>query len=479
MEAELKKWCESSEKIRVESAREYFKLYVGLKYSKERIKKLESANLKHSLFFLKKFKEPQDLVEDCVGGVAGAKTYKLSLKLDELRRTKICSAKHKFKGKPVCWTSWRTFVVNAPDKARKEVYDEFVKKTPIISPIIRKSFDTCKKIYGEHGIEPLKDYLKEHKISSQHLKEVLVELREGVRKQYKKEFRSYTEKILGREPEYYDDFYYMRNIVFEDMTEGFKQVKPLAQVLKTLRGLSFDPNKIKVDDADRPNKEPSPFCLMAKVPTDIRVSYKMENPLNTTTAIFHEFGHAIHGSSIDAKLPYWIKYGMSNGLCETFSIFFEKILTNKDYLTKELKLKSDFADEFIKRINFLDLYTVAFYTANSLFKIKYWEKNLTMEESNKEYAKEIKKSMHLNIPGEYWLLHHILPESLVYVPSYLLADLNVAGMHNHLENKYGNQWWKNKSAGKYIYELMKPGKDSPLGDFSKANPRQFLKRLGC
>ena len=87
--------------------------------------------------------------------------------------------------------------------------------------------------------------------------------------------------------------------------------------------------------------------------------------------------------------------------------------------------------------------------------------------------------MHLNIPGEYWLLHHILPESLLYVPSYLLADINVAGMHTYLENKYGNQWWKNKQAGKYIYELMKPGKDSLLADFSKANPQQFLKRIGC
>ena len=72
MDTELKKWCENSEKLRAESAREYFKLYVGLKYSKEKIKKLEDANLKHSLLFLKKFKEPQDLVEDCVGGVAGA-----------------------------------------------------------------------------------------------------------------------------------------------------------------------------------------------------------------------------------------------------------------------------------------------------------------------------------------------------------------------------------------------------------------------
>ena len=25
-----------------------------------------------------------------------------------------------------------------------------------------------------------------------------------------------------------------------------------------------------------------------------------------------------------------------------------------------------------------------------------------------------------DIPGEYWLLHHILPEAVMYVPSYLL-----------------------------------------------------------
>ncbi|MEM4264138.1 MAG: hypothetical protein QW666_04595 [Candidatus Woesearchaeota archaeon] len=479
MNPELKKWCEQAEKIRTESAREYYKLYVGLKYNPNKIHQLERESLKHSLFFLKKFKEPKDLISECVGSVAGAKTHKLSLKLEDLRMKKICSVKHKFKEKPVCWTSWRTFVVNAPDKARKEVYDEFIKKTPIIAPTIKKTFEKCKKIYFDYGLNPLTEYLDDHKISLNHLKSTLIELREGVRKKYKKEFSHYTEQFLGREPRYYDDFYFMRNIVFENMTSGFKSINPLAQINKTLKQLGFNPSKIKVDSTERPKKAPSPFCMMAKIPGDIRVSYKMENPLNTTNAIFHEFGHAIHGTSIDPKLPYWVRYGMSGGLCETFSIFFEKILLNKNYLTKELKLPPDYADEFIRKTNFTDLYSVAFYTGNSLFKIKYWEKEFSFSETSEEYAKEIKKSMGLDIPGEYWMLHHILPETLIAVPNYMLADMNVAKLQDLFENEFGQEWWKNKKAGKQIYELMKPGKNSPLGDFSKINPKTFLRRLGC
>ena len=479
MNKELKKWCDQAEDTRIQSAREWLKLLVGKKYSKEKIKKLEDASHKHAKFFLKQFKKPEELYVDAVGSIAGAKTYKLSLKLDELRKKKICSSKHKYQNKKVCWTSWRSFVVKADDKARKQVYDEFIKKTPVIAPTIKKSFDICKQEFSKYKVDPLQEYLKEHHISLKQLKKVLTQLRTGVKKSYKKEFNHYTQKYLNREPKYYDDLYFMRNIVFEDMIKGFKNVKPLAQIKKTMRMMGLDPSKIQVDSKARPHKDPSPFCMGIKIPGEVCISFKAENPLNTTSSIFHEFGHAIHDSSIDPKLSYWKRYGMPMGLAETFSIFFENILLNKNYLTKELKLPSDYADEFIEKTQFINKLAVAFYTGNSLFKIKFWEKNLAFNQCSKEYAKEIQKSMGLKIPGKYWLLHHILPERILYVPSYMLADTNAAKMHAHVESKYGKYWWRNKKSGKYVYDLMRPGTDSPMANFSKANAKKYLKQINC
>ncbi|MFZ0510470.1 MAG: hypothetical protein WAM14_02590 [Candidatus Nitrosopolaris sp.] len=73
------------------------------------------------------------------------------------------------------------------------------------------------------------------------------------------------------------------------------------------------------------------------------------------------------------------------------------------------------------RNKFMELFFVTFYTANSLMKLEYWNKNLTVEEACDVYSRLIKEYLGLEIPGEYWLLHHILPESIMYVPSYIVA----------------------------------------------------------
>lgn len=474
MPPELKKWCDISEKNSVLLGKEYFNMQVGLKYSEKKIGLLEKKNEKMAEQFLKEFKEPRLLYNSCIGSVASSKTYKLGLQLHELRKTKIITNKYKFNNEKVCWTTWRQFSTEANDNARKDVFDEFVKLVPKISPVIKEKFDVSAKVYEKYGTNPLEDYLEEHKISSEHLKNVLLELREGFKNKFSEEFSYYTNKFLKREPRYYDDFYYMRNIVYHDLIKGFGDINGLEHCKKTMKQLGLNPSEIKIDDKDRPKKYPSPFASFIKIPTDIRVSYKMENPLNTTTAIYHELGHAIHASHIKKDLPYWQKYLMSNGLAESFSIFFESLLLNEEYLTKELKLSKKFAEEFIARTKFVETYSIAFYTGNSLFRIKYWEDKMNFEDCDEEYAKQLKASMNINIPGAYWQLHHILPESLMYVPSYMLAMIRAREMHKHLENEYGMQWWKNKEAGKYILSLIEPGTESANADFETINPKEYI-----
>ena len=275
MQHELKKWCDEAEKTNVLLGKEYFNMQVGLKYSEKKIGKLEKKNEKSAEEFLQKFKEPRLLYNACIGSVASSKTYKLNLQLHELRKTKIKSEKQKFNNKPVCWTTWRQFSTSASDKARKEVFDEFIKQVPRISPVIKEKFEVSAKIYDSYGTDPLQDYLEEHKISSEHLKNVLLQLREGLKDKFSEEFNYYTQKFLKREPKYYDDFYYMRNIVYHDLIKEFGKINGLDHCKKTMIQLGLNPQEIKIDDKDRPKKYPSPFASFIKIPTDIRVSYKM------------------------------------------------------------------------------------------------------------------------------------------------------------------------------------------------------------
>ena len=86
---------------------------------------------------------------------------------------------------------------------------------------------------------------------------------------------------------------------------------------------------------------------------------------------------------------------------------------------------------------------------------------------NKEaYAKKIKECMNISMPGAYWQLHHILPESLMYVPSYLLAMIRADELRKQIVKLYGEVFWRSKSAGDYLKSFMKPGAKSKLGTFS-------------
>jgi hypothetical protein len=74
----------------------------------------------------------------------------------------------------------------------------------------------------------------------------------------------------------------------------------------------------------------------------------------------------------------------------------------------------------------MELFFVTFYPANSLMKLEYWKENLSIHQASELYSRLIKEYTGFKMPGEYWLLHHILPESIMYVPSYLLAAVRAA-----------------------------------------------------
>ena len=125
----------------------------------------------------------------------------------------------------------------------------------------------------------------------------------------------------------------------------------------------------------------------------------------------------------------------------------------------------------------MELFFVTFYTANSLMKLEYWNKNLSVDEASNVYSKLIKEYVGFEIPGEYWLLHHILPEAIMYVPSYLLAAIRAAELDIYMQNRFGDKWWTERESGKNLSEIMKPGAKIDLSIFSKLDSTPFMKEI--
>ena len=110
-------------------------------------------------------------------------------------------------------------------------------------------------------------------------------------------------------------------------------------------------------------------------------------------------------------------------------------------------------------------------------KMEYWRHNLSADQACEVYSRLIKEYTGFEVPGEYWLLHHILPESIMYVPSYLLAAVRAAELESCLRDRFGDMWWKEKDSGKRLREIMKPGASIDLSTFSRLDSSKFLNEI--
>ncbi|MEK6852973.1 MAG: hypothetical protein AABX59_03780 [Nanoarchaeota archaeon] len=471
---ELLEWCHKDEKLHARKNEEYFKLTAGLDYDKRLLKDLEKQSAVHATNFLERFKDPEILRLTNIATIAGSHAHRAYLDFYETRN-KVITAKYKLGGKEVNWATWRQFVsLKSEPKVRKEVYDTFVKKTKLISPLIERHFNIYKKIFSSYKINILDFYLKYQPISEEELLELIESMKQKAKKPFQELATYYGDKLLAKPLEYYDDLYFVRNFIFNEFVKDFRNLDPLVKVRKSLNNLGINTEKIKVDSESREGKNPSASCHFVKIPGDVRVLFKKENPVNDFSSVYHEFGHAIHGSSISERLPYWTKYCLSSSLAEIFSIFLEQFFKSDPYLRNLIGKR---AEELRKRYDFTELFFVSFYSANSLLKLKYWKKNLSIEQANELYSRLTEECMGIRYPGQYWQLHHIMPDSLIYEPSYLIAAVRAAELEEHILNRFGEKWWEEKDAGKFLKEIMSQGRDLNVGKFSKLNVNLYFKKL--
>jgi oligoendopeptidase F len=429
------------------------------------------------------FYYPRALVLGAIENIAYSRTKILDLELHDTRNSKVSTSNYKFKDSPVNWSTWRQFnSLEKNDANRKELFDDFIEKSKYISPIIEKRFLQIREIYDEYGkygkgdtVDPVSAYLEQENISYEKLVEFLKSMGNTAKKPFLDALAEISKRVIGKEPEYYDDFYFFRNKVYSALDSVFSSFEPLHDVKKILTNMEFDMKPIQFDVEDRLNKYPSPICLFVKIPHDIRILYKRESPYFDFQACFHETGHAMHMSSVDANNMYWDKYQIPMGVAEIFSMFMEIVAKDSNYISSLVGQDNVRVNNQITTgSNFMDLFLVTFYVANSLMKLQYWKENLSVDETCTVYSGLIEEYTSFKIPGEYWLLHHILPEDIMYVPSYLLAAVRAAELKKYMMNRFGDHWWREKDSGQALREIMKPGGSIDLSIFSQLDRNVFF-----
>ena len=478
---DLKQWCQLDEQIYIAEMDERYKQHAGLSYNEQMIGRLAEMRTISAETFVNFFSQPRELFLSSLENIADSSTKKLELKLYNLRNEKIISSRYKFARAPVNWSTWRQFnSIEKDPKKRKHVFDEFISKTRYISPVIKERFDKMDGIYHKYSdnkLTPLGGYLENEKISYSHLRNFVKSMGRQAKRPFQEALDSISKKVLGRKAEYYDDFYFFRNRVYADLEKELVGLNPAAQVRHTLATMQFNLSSIHIDTEQRKNKYPSPICFFVQVPNDIRVLYKSESPYFDLQGCYHEMGHALHASSISAGAEYWNRYSFSMGIAEIFSIFLERLTKNRKYLSSLGIKNNHILEEIEARNNFMGLFFVTFYTANSLMKAEFWHKKLSIEKASDIYARLIKEYTGFEMPGEYWMLHHILPDAIMYVPSYLIAAVRAVELDRHLQDRFGEKWWTQVETGKYVREIIQPGAAINLSTFSRLDSSLFMNEL--
>jgi len=469
--------CEVIEEIDIKFNAEYFKIYAGLHYDENVIKQLSKQKYLISKKIISEFKEPRRLFLASVFNIIEYERLDAQLKLFEAKNKKIVDEKYVLGNKPVNWSTWRQFNAQTEDHiARKHVFDTFISRVPLISPLEEEFFQTSKKITTLYGTTPLEAYLEFESLSYNSLKNLINQLGGLAKSDFQRGIEYYAQEILKKEPEYYDDYYLFRGKIYRPINKYFKDRSPVKEVSKVLTTMGFDLSKIKVDGEDRPKKHPSAMCWGIQVPNDIRILFKPVSPFTDIASVFHEFGHGIHDASANPEDPYWKRYLISMGVAETFSILIESLMDTSEFLKSHFGFNDKIIADIVNRRHFMNLYFLTFYSANSITKLQFWKEEYSLEETNKVYEEMTERFMGIRIPGPYWQLHHIMSEHDLYAPSYLIAAVRVGELTNLLTKEYGSHWWESKEAGAFIRELASQRADIDLS-WSKLDPKYYVKNF--
>ena len=463
------------EKLSSQLSEQYYNQDAGLSYDRELMKKLSQELTSISREFLEKFTEPRSMFLASIDTIAAAERLEVELDFHDQRMEKISTDKYSLNDKRVNWGNWRQFNSQTDDPhKRKEVFDEFIAKAPKIAHLVKKRMSISREVYERYKLTPLEAYLEHEQTTYEALIGMLEKLGDGARNPFLTAADHYAPEILHKpKTEYYDDFYTWRGRIYKPLDKYLKDKNPLAKVAETLKKMGFEPSTIKVDAEDRPSKSPSASCWGIHVPNDVRILYRRVSPFEDFGSVYHEFGHGIHDKSADPKDSVWKRYIVPMSVAETFSILTQSITEDPLFLKEELKLENKAVQEIISRVHFMNLAFLTFYAANSIMKTEFWKKKYTIEQAAKRWQ-QLTKRFFIETPGDYWLLHHVMPNYDLYSPSYVIASVRVESIKQKLAKEYGEAWWRNPKAGQYVRELAQTRGEFNIKQW-KLNPATYLK----
>ena len=280
---------------------------------------------------------------------------------------------------------------------------------------------------------------------------------------WEKSMSRVSQEVLGR------PFKNIRacHLVYLRSMSAFDNFYPKDKVVSTFSafvgdlGLADLISRIEIDDKDRPRKNPRAVCYWPKPPEEVHLVIKPIGGEQDFEAMFHEGGHALHGSAVDTKLPYALKtLSRSGALTETYAFVLEDLVFDPLWLSTYLNVSSYSAQRIQKQAYFVNLMMFRRYLGKFSYEYEMFSSG-KISAGSKIYKRSLEAVTGFVHREINWLSD---TDSGFYSADYLRAWIAAAQIKDYLVRRFGSKWFVNPRAGKFFRNFFARGVTDEIED---------------
>lgn len=229
---------------------------------------------------------------------------------------------------------------------------------------------------------------------------------------------------------------------------------------RTVGAMGFTLDKIHLDFENRPKKKPRPCVSAVNPPEDVRLTIYPVGGFEDYSGLLHEVGHAIHFVHERPDLDFIFKFWGDRGFTEGIAYLFQNITMNPVWLQQQMAMAD--AEELIRYNAFMGILRFRRLIGQFLYQLDLFSSPdlSALKQSYARYAGDAHQvvfdaSDYLNFDME------------LYSAGYLRARMFECQLRSYLVRTFGEDWWRNKTAGDHLVTMFRDGRRSRAEDAVK------------
>ncbi len=226
-----------------------------------------------------------------------------------------------------------------------------------------------------------------------------------------------------------------------------------------------DLTMIRIDDEDRPEKEPRAASYGVKPGEDVRILVKPVGGLYDHESLFHEVGHALHDSYVRVDEYEFQRLG-DYGTTETHAYLLEGLFSDPLFLEAHgLTPDRETTVALLKNQLLGELGSARYYAGLFRYERLLHRGDLSDEELVGAYGSIMEASR--LVPLEHPEYGYLSSDEGFYGVNYLEAWFLAAQTRSVLVERFGDRWWSTVEAGDFLKDLWGYGSELPPDEIAR------------